>query len=144
MFTRLIRTVLPFVPLALIGCTSPAEWVRNGFKVGPNYGKPPAPVAAQWIDANDKRVRSEQDDNPAWWCVFEDPVLNALVRGAYQQHLTLRVAGRRVLEAQAQRAIAAGFLFPQIQQAFADYNRNEISRAVRNQSFPPDRFFSIW
>src|SRR5262249_31218880 len=37
------------------------------------------------------------------------------------------------------------------QQAFADYNRNEISRAVKNQSnmalgktFPPDRFFSIW
>src|SRR5262245_36214159 len=120
MFTRLIRTILPFVPLALIGCTSPAEWVRNGFKVGPNYGKPPAPVAAQWIDTIPERLVAKEDPS-AWWCVFEDPILNELVRGAYQQNLTLRVAGLRVLEAQAQRAIAAGFLFPQIQQAFADY-----------------------
>ena len=29
------------------GCitTGPVEWVRNGFKVGPNYGPPPAHVA---------------------------------------------------------------------------------------------------
>src|SRR5215210_3154082 len=26
------------------------EWARNGFKVGPNYKTPPAPIASQWID----------------------------------------------------------------------------------------------
>ncbi len=26
------------------GCTSWREYVHNGFKVGPNYSKPPAPV----------------------------------------------------------------------------------------------------
>ena len=35
------------------GCvtTGPLDYVRNGFKVGPNYCKPPAPVAKDWIDA---------------------------------------------------------------------------------------------
>src|SRR5260221_8922674 len=33
------------------GCTtSLREWCHNGFKVGPNYATPPAPVAPQWID----------------------------------------------------------------------------------------------
>ena len=52
------------------GCTPVTEYVRNGFKVGPNYQKPPAPVAREWIDAADKRVRSESDDLSKWWTVF--------------------------------------------------------------------------
>ena len=40
------------------GCTSWREYVHNGFKVGPNYRKPPAPVAKDWIDADDQRVRT--------------------------------------------------------------------------------------
>ena len=39
------------VPLG--GCTSLREYITNGFKVGPNYCKPPAPVAKNWIDADD-------------------------------------------------------------------------------------------
>ena len=29
------------------GCvaTGPLEWIKNGFKVGPNYCRPPAPLA---------------------------------------------------------------------------------------------------
>ncbi len=49
------------------GCTSLREYVQNGFKVGPNYQKPPAPVAKDWIDADDKRVRSQSDDLSKWW-----------------------------------------------------------------------------
>src|SRR5437899_4438750 len=37
--------------LPLCGCTPLGEYVRNGFKVGPNYGKPPAPAATDWMDA---------------------------------------------------------------------------------------------
>ena len=44
------------------GCTTPSEYVHNGFKVGPNYCPPGAPVADNWIDATDKRVRTESDD----------------------------------------------------------------------------------
>src|ERR1700740_3042774 len=74
----------------LPGCPSLSEYINNGFKVGPNYGKPPAPVAQDWIDAADVRVRKECDDLSRWWTAFNDPVLDSLVCQAYQQNLTLR------------------------------------------------------
>src|SRR5271163_1472824 len=79
-----------FIALAMCccGCTSLSEYVHNGFKVGPNYQTPDAAVAGNWIDASDKRVRSESDDLSKWWTVFNDPVLNELICDAYRQNLT--------------------------------------------------------
>src|SRR5437588_8628514 len=71
--------------VSLCGCTPLTEYIHNGFKVGPNYGKPPAPVAPTWIDAADRRVRSETEDLSKWWTVFHDPVLDSLVCSAYRQ-----------------------------------------------------------
>jgi NodT family efflux transporter outer membrane factor (OMF) lipoprotein len=128
------------------GCTSLQEYVQNGFKVGPNYGRPPAPVAKEWIDANDKRVRSESDDLSAWWTVFKDPALSSLICRAYQQNLTLRQAGFRVLEARAQLLIDAGNLFPQTQQMTGDYTRSGLSRETANARSlsTANRWFSQW
>ncbi len=114
------------------GCTSPIEYVRNGFKVGPNYQPAPAPVAHNWIDANDVRVRNQRDDLSRWWAVFNDPVLNSLICYAYQQNLSLRVAGYRVLEARAQVAIDVGNLFPQTQTMTGDHTNNVLSRKTAN------------
>ncbi len=120
------------VPLS--GCTHLKEYIHNGFKVGPNYCRPPAPAAENWIDAADVRVRNENDDLRRWWTVFNDPVLNALVCDAYLQNLTLRQAGCRVLQARAQQAIAVGNFFPQTQQATGDYRRYARSTAVPNRT----------
>src|SRR5437762_2040811 len=76
--------------LLVSGCTTVRDYIQNGFKVGPNYGRPPAPVAQDWIDAADVRVRKDSDDLSQWWTVFTDPVLDSLVCSAYQQNLTLR------------------------------------------------------
>ena len=98
------------------------EYVRNGFKVGPNYQPAPAPVAAHWIDASDAQVRSASPDLARWWSVFNDPAVNRLVDCAFRQNLTLRQAGFRVLEARLQLAIARGELFPQTQTANGGYS----------------------
>jgi outer membrane protein TolC len=111
------------------GC-SLHEWVDNGFKVGPNYCKPPAPVASEWIDYLDPRVKSEEPDLTEWWHVFKDPALDALIETAYRQNISLREAGARILEARAQRGIAVGEIFPQSQQAFANYQHIGLSRNV--------------
>ena len=105
------------------GCimTGPGQWIRNGFKVGPNYGRPPAPVAAEWIQANDPSVQNHHLQD--WWQVFGDPTLDALIVTAYEQNPTLRIAGTRVLEARAGQAIAVGNIFPQTQQATGSYSR---------------------
>jgi NodT family efflux transporter outer membrane factor (OMF) lipoprotein len=114
------------------GCvaTGPLEWVENGFKVGPNYHRPPAPVAPAWIEANDARVQGRHLED--WWNVFQDPALNSLIATAYRQNLNLRVVGTRVLEARAQQAIAAGNLFPQTQEATGSYSRVNLSRNMAN------------
>src|SRR5262249_37157975 len=115
------RMTIRMAPLATIllacGCTSLGEFVQNGFKVGPNYARPPAPLADNWIDAKNPHVKSVPADYSTWWRVFRDPVLDDLIRTAYAQNVNLKIAGTRVLEARAQLAIAKGQLFPQQQQA---------------------------
>jgi len=127
---RVCRYFLPMLIACLSGCTSLSEYVRNGFKVGPNYSKPPAAVAPNWIDAADKRVRSENDDLSQWWKVFGDPVLDDLVCHAYKQNLTLREAGFRVLQARAEYGITVGEIFPQSQTMSGSYTRSATSIAA--------------
>jgi NodT family efflux transporter outer membrane factor (OMF) lipoprotein len=116
--------------------------VQNGFKVGPNYQRPPAPLATAWIDAGNPRVKSVPADYSAWWRVFGDPVLDDLVRTAYAQNVNLRVAVTRVLEARAQRAIAVGTLFPQKQTASGAFTHVQASGNTADP--PPKRFFDDW
>lgn len=116
------------------GCTSPREYVRNGFKVGPNYAKPAAAIAPNWIDDADQRVRNEEDDLAGWWTVFGDPTLNELIVRANNQNLTLREAGFRILAARAQFGFAIGNMFPQFQAAEGGYRRFGIA----------DNFFDQW
>jgi NodT family efflux transporter outer membrane factor (OMF) lipoprotein len=136
-----------FAAMCLPGCHQVPggrlrDWWHQGFQVGPDYSRPPAPVASEWIDYADPRVESQEQQLAAWWTVFNDPTLNTLVQTAYQQNLTLRVAGARVLEARAQLGIAAGSLFPQSQSAFADYSRVKLSQSVANPT--PAAWFSNW
>jgi NodT family efflux transporter outer membrane factor (OMF) lipoprotein len=110
------------------GCGSLSHWAHNDFKVGPNYTRPPAPVAETWIDYRDPRVKSQEVDLSEWWRALKDPVLDSLIEEAYNQNLTLRAAGSRILQARAVRGIAIGSLFPQTQQAFGDQRHIKASQ----------------
>lgn len=124
------------------GCHSLRQWRRNGFKVGPNYHRPRAAVAADWIDADDPRFNKQSSPDPAWWLTFNDPQLNELIDAAYRQNLDLRTAGMRILEARAQRNIAAGNLLPQSQQALAAFAGAQLPG---NLLFPlPKNTLSLW
>src|SRR5581483_9363966 len=92
----------------------------------------PAPVANEWIDSQSSGVNVAAADLNGWWMVFNDPTLNTLVEQAYRQNLDVRTAGTRILAARALRDIAVGNLFPQLQEAFADYSHNAISGTVAN------------
>src|SRR5881394_2543027 len=75
--------------LTLAGCGL-GEWARNGAKVGPNYKRPDAPVASQWIDYQNSHLQTQPQDLSRWWTVFGDPVLDSLIAQAEQQNLSLR------------------------------------------------------
>jgi NodT family efflux transporter outer membrane factor (OMF) lipoprotein len=152
-FSRWIkpRSVIGFagcviVALSLSGCTPISEYIHNGFKVGPSYERPPAPVASDWIDAQDNRLRRGPDDLSQWWKVFHDPVLDNLICSAYQQNLTLKQAGFRVLEARAQLGITVGNIFPQFQNMTGSYEREAVSNETSNRTASGSikRFFGQW
>ena len=138
------RLCLGVVAAALLGggCTPLDQFLHNGGKVGPDYKRPPVPLAPDWIDAQNPQVRSAPADYSHWWAAFDDPTLNNLIKTAYEHNVTLRVAGTRVLEAPAQRAVAVGFLFPQQQTANGGYSRTQVSRNIAN--VPPNHFFDTW
>jgi NodT family efflux transporter outer membrane factor (OMF) lipoprotein len=140
---HLSRLAAPIVLLIFLsGCTSLCDYIRNGFKVGPNYCPPPAAVANNWIDAADPSVSSTPPYDACWWRTFNDPVLDSLIYTAYRQNLTLRDAGLRILEARAQRGIVVGEIFPQTQQAFGSYTRTNNSQNAPNAA--PKFYFDDW
>src|SRR5262249_48536460 len=122
----------------LCGCTPFKDYVHNGFKVGPSYARPPAPVSRDWIDASDARLRKESGDLGRGGGVVHDPVLGWLICNSYQQTLSWGEAGARVLQARAQLGVAAGNFSPQPQQAKGDYSRYALSTEVANRRFNPE------
>src|SRR5262249_46005325 len=110
---RLAWTFVLCAHLFLVGgCTTLEQWVRNGFKVGPNFHGPDARRADEWSDRDEFRFARGPMKDDAWWNNFHDPVLESLIESARQQNLDLKSAVARVLQAQAQRNISAGNLLP--------------------------------
>jgi NodT family efflux transporter outer membrane factor (OMF) lipoprotein len=89
--------------------------LAGGCMLGPDFKRPPAPVAHQWADRDMAALDVNRQEYRNWWAVFNDPVLTRLIKLAYEQNLTLRTAGVRVLEARAQLGMAIGELYPQQQ-----------------------------
>jgi NodT family efflux transporter outer membrane factor (OMF) lipoprotein len=130
--------------VALSGCTPWSQYWRNNMKVGPEYLRPPAPVENEWIDSQSEQVRSNADAEALWWEQFQDPILNGLVLQAYEQNLSLRDAGFRVLAARAAYNITVGGFFPQNQAAVADYGRYQFSQNVGAFNTVSSGAFSYW
>ena len=91
--------------LALLGATL---LVSSCAMVGPDFQKPEADVAGAWSGVDEPGVITESIDYRDWWKNFNDPVLDTLIQTAYEQNLTLQVAGLRVYEARAILGVAAG------------------------------------
>ena len=81
--------------LALSGCT-----------MGPNYHRPAVspPPAYRNVPAGQPSTATSLGDEK-WAAVFQDPVLQGLIRTAVQQSYDVRIAASRVLQAQAQLGI---------------------------------------
>src|SRR5215212_7973209 len=84
--TLVLSAGLAVVLPGIIGGCGLDEWARNGGRVGPNYKAPPVAVAENWIDYQDPRVKSQEQDLSHWWNVFDDPVLNGMLNQAYEQN----------------------------------------------------------
>ena len=117
------KTVFSLFFLCLLGLVI----LFSGCMVGPDFIKPEAPVEQEWMETADSRIKTGEVDYSQWWTAFSDPVLNILIEKAYQQNLTLQIAGIRILEARAQLGIAVGRLYPQQQVGVGTISRTQAS-----------------
>ena len=93
--------------------------------VGPNYKRPAIDAPGIYRDSEPSIASSESLGDEKWWDVFQDPVLQKLIRTAVQENYDVRIAASRVLQAQAQLSIARASQFPMVNagaQAFSERN----------------------
>ncbi len=128
-------SALAGVALMQAGCmTSIKEFVHNGYKLGPNYQRPAAPLPERWIDQNDPHVAMGAPNLASWWDVFGDPVLTKLIQQANARNMSLLQAGLLIEQGRMQRNIAFSELLPQAQNLTAGYAHGQLSRNFA--SFP--------
>jgi outer membrane protein, multidrug efflux system len=85
--------------------------------VGPNYKKPTATIPGTYrglAPEETGKTESASIGDQKWWEVFQDEQLRSLIRTALQQNYDVRIAGARILEAQAQLGITRADQFPSV------------------------------
>ena len=86
-----------------------------GCMVGPDYKRPPVETPGVYRgDSQSSIALAESLGNEKWWEVFQDPVLQQLIRTALEQNYDVRIAASRVLQAQAQLGITRANQFPTV------------------------------
>jgi outer membrane protein, multidrug efflux system len=97
-----------------------------GCMVGPDYKRPPVETPGVYrADSQSSIASAESLGNEKWWEVFQDPVLQQLIRTAFEQNYDVRIAASRVLQAQAQLGITRANQFPTVSagtQVFSEGN----------------------
>jgi NodT family efflux transporter outer membrane factor (OMF) lipoprotein len=102
----------------------------SGCMVGPDFKTPEAPLQTEWRASDDPRLAAQSEADAEWWKAFNDPALDRLVDVAYQQNLSLQVAGIRIMEARARYGIAGGKFWPQQQNITAGANAVGVNEAI--------------
>jgi multidrug efflux system outer membrane protein len=87
-------------------------FILSGCVVGPNYKRPPinAPAAFRGQDAGESTSFADQ----AWWNVYSDPHLMALIKEAFQNNYDLKTAIAHVEEARAYVGVARSGFYPSV------------------------------
>jgi multidrug efflux system outer membrane protein len=91
----------------------------SGCMVGPNYKRPPVAVPAAYRGATASSAGARPQATPSfgdlkWWNVFQDPVLQGLIRTALKQNFDVRIAAARIIQAAGQFRVARSQEFPQL------------------------------
>ena len=107
----------------------------GGCTVGPNYKKPTANVPGSYrglTPEEAEKANANSIGDQKWAQVFEDEQLQALIRTALQQNYDVRIAGTRILQAQAQLGITRADQYPNVAAGASISDQ----RSARSSFFP--------
>jgi multidrug efflux system outer membrane protein len=132
----LLPVAVAMAALSVSGCL---------FKVGPDYEQPDVTEFEQYREPTPP---GESIANLGWWELFEDPVLQDLIREAVVNNRDVRVALARIAEARAQAGFTKADLYPRIDYAAgASLTESETSDGVyipaRDVFIAADVFYEI-
>src|SRR5260370_23797751 len=96
-----------------------AAGLLAGCTVGPNYHKPTVPVPTAYHGPNDDSQDQAQAQAASfadlpWWQVFQDSVLQDLIRQALKQNYDLQTATEKIMQERAQLMVTRSNQFPQL------------------------------
>jgi multidrug efflux system outer membrane protein len=93
--------------------TALAVFASGCAAVGPAYKRPEMAPPDQFRGASGAPAPESIADAP-WWEVFDDPVLQKLVRESLANNLDLKIAAARVVESRALAGVAKSYLYPTV------------------------------
>ena len=106
--------------LLLIGLT---PLLTACMAVGPNYQKPELAAPKQWSVPTVKTMQTEK-----WWQLFNDPILDGLIKEAVNANLDLKQALVRIKDVRAQRSAVFAAALPTLS------GHSNVSRRLNNSS----------
>jgi multidrug efflux system outer membrane protein len=101
MARRLTAACLAAALLALAGA---------GCALGPNYKRPAVPTPPTWREI--PAAEAESLANTTWWTLYDDPLLQELIRIALVENKDLKIAVERIEEARARYGFAKADFWP--------------------------------
>lgn len=132
----MLLTKKPIAYIFSIGCTL----VLSGcIMVGPDYARPPVKAAGEYKPTTQTEFTESLGENSnkiidpvEWWKSFNDPTLNALLKEAAQQNLSLQQTALKIYELQAQLGISDSALLPTatLDAAFTNYRSKGLEQIL--------------
>jgi multidrug efflux system outer membrane protein len=112
--------------------------ILTGCKVGPNYRRPDVAAPQSYRGAIAPEITHTSTveasvGEQGWQSIFADPTLQHLIAEALQNNLDLKIAARRVLEAQAQVGIIRSQQLPSIS-AGGSYSALQLPNGLANNN----------
>jgi multidrug efflux system outer membrane protein len=117
----------PFMKRLFI-VTTLAATLLTGCKVGPNYRKPVVAVPSAYHGPSEDQQAQAQAQAASfadlpWWQIFQDPVLQDLIRTTLKHNYDLQTATERITQARAQVMVTRSNQYPQV--SLAGYGTDE-------------------
>ena len=92
-----------------------AALVLAGCSVGPDYKRPELSIPNEFRGRTpDAPARAESLGDIGWWQIFEDEILQSLIRTALVENYDLRIATSRILDARARVTFNRSFQAPDL------------------------------
>ncbi len=124
-------STVALLSLLLTGCT-----------VGPKYKRPTLPTAPDFYA--ERQITTSSEADLAWWDLFKDPILQALIREALKNNYDLQVAFARVEEERALAGVTHSQYFPQVGYGASISGQQSPFPLVANHTYYSYNFNTIW